>query len=326
MKTRLGKITMGALVALALFGQPTICFAADEAKKDEGTKLEGSITFSGAWALYPMVVRWAEEFKKANPGVKMEVAAGGAGKGVADALSETVDIGMVSRDLNPAEIEKGAWFIAVTKDAVVPVVSTYNPLLKKLKEHGIKKETFIEIWMKGTAKSWSQILGTSVNAPVNVYTRSDACGAAEIWAKYLGGKQEDLQGTGVYGDPGLAEAVKKDFTGIGYNNIGFAYNPKTGKPIEGPAIVPIDLNGDGKISKEEDFYADRASIVKAIAEGVYPSPPARDLYLVCKGKPKKELTLAFLNWVLTEGQKFVPEGGYVNLPEAKLAEQLKKLK
>ena len=39
------------------------------------------------------------------------------------------------------------------------------------------------------------------------------------------------------------------------------------------------------------------SIVRAIANDKYPSPPARDLYFVCKGKPKKELVAAFMKWV-----------------------------
>ena len=33
----------------------------------------------------------------------------------------------------------------------------------------------------------------------------------------------------------------------------------------------------------------------------------------------------FMRWVLTDGQRFVPESGYVNLDAAQLAEQLAKL-
>jgi len=55
------------------------------------------------------------------------------------------------------------------------------------------------------------------------YTRSDACGAAENVAKFFGKKQEDLLGVGVFGDPGLAQAVKKDPLGIGINNIGLRF-------------------------------------------------------------------------------------------------------
>lgn len=70
--------------------------------------------------MYPMVVKWAEEFQKVYPKVRIDVSAGGAGKGMSDVLSGMVDIGNVSRDIYSAEIEKGAFWVPVTKDAVVP--------------------------------------------------------------------------------------------------------------------------------------------------------------------------------------------------------------
>ena len=42
--------------------------------------IEGSIRISGPWALYPMVVKWAEEFKRIHPKVRIDISAGGAGK------------------------------------------------------------------------------------------------------------------------------------------------------------------------------------------------------------------------------------------------------
>jgi phosphate transport system substrate-binding protein len=68
--------------------------------------LEGNITISGAFALYPMAVKWAEEFKKLHPKVKIDLSAGGAGKGMTDAIAKVVDIGMVSREIYPEEIKK----------------------------------------------------------------------------------------------------------------------------------------------------------------------------------------------------------------------------
>jgi len=61
--------------------------------------------------------------------VAIDVQAGGAGKGIADALAGMVDIGMVSRDIQPAEVQKGVLALAVTKDGVVPTVSAANPNL-----------------------------------------------------------------------------------------------------------------------------------------------------------------------------------------------------
>jgi phosphate transport system substrate-binding protein len=275
-------------------------------------KLEGRLSLSGAFALYPMAVKWAEEFKKINPGVKIDISAGGAGKGITDVLNNMVDIGMVSRDINPEELKKGAFGIAVTKDAVVAVISAQNPALNEVLAVGLKPEAGGDIWITGKYKSWSQAFNIKSKVPMHIYTRSDACGAAEVWAKYFGKKQEDLLGSGVFSDPGLALAVKKDPIGIGFNNIGYAYDFNTKKQIAGIRVLPLDLNKNGKIDPEENFYDSMNDLIDAIAKGLYPSPPARDLYFVTNGKPS-ELVAEFVKWSLTDGQRFVNEAGYINL-------------
>jgi len=314
MKRLLGGIVAFALISmLAVPAPPT------------GQELSGTITLSGAWALYPMAVKWGEEFGKLHPKVRIDVQAGGAGKGIADALAGAVDLGMVSREIHPAEVEKGAFAIAVCKDGVVPTISDKNPLLSRILGSGLKKEGFIAVWIMETAKTWGDALGTADKAALHVYTRSDACGAAETWAAFLEKRQEDLKGIGVYGDPGLAEAVRRDPLGIGFNNINFAYDAKTLKPLAGIMILPVDLDGSGKIEPAESFYQDRDAITAAIARGAYPSPPARDLYLVSKGRPQTPLQVEFLRWVLNEGQKFVPETGYIGLSPEKLADGWKRI-
>ena len=289
-------------------------------------KLEGRLSFSGAFALYPMAVKWAEEFKKANPAVKIDISAGGAGKGMTDVLNNMVDIGMVSREIYPEEVKKGAFGFAVTKDAVVAVMSASNPSLNEVLAVGLKPDAANNIWITGKYKTWGQAFNSKSNAPIHIYTRSDACGAAEVWAKYFGKKQEDLLGSGVFGDPGLALAVKKDPIGIGFNNIGYAYDFNTKKQISGIRVVPIDLNKNGRIDPEENFYDSMNDLIDAIAKGKYPSPPARDLYFVTNGKPKNKLVNAFLKWVLADGQKYVNETGYINLSKDIIDKGLNNLK
>lgn len=123
------------------------------------------------------------------------------------------------------------------------------------------------------------------------------------------------------GDPGIAETVRQDRLGIGYNNIGFAYDLSGGQPVDGLRIIPLDLNGDGQISDDENFYGDLTSITTAIAGGRYPSPPARPLYLVTKGQPNAA-EVAFMRWVLQDGQAFVGAAGYVQLPADQLEASL----
>ena len=313
-------LSAGALVALAVLAAG-LSKAAPEPQKAEKV---GTIRLSGAWALYPMAARWAEVYQRENPAVRVDVSGGGAGKGAADVLSGLVDIGMVSRSIQPAETEKGGFGVPVVKDAVVPVVNAANPVLKDLQESGITREAFIRAWMKADLRTWGELAGTNAPDAVHVFTRSDACGAAETWAKYLGGKQEDLKGVGVPSDPAIAQKVIGDKLGIGYNNLNYAYDAATRKPLEGLAIVPIDVNGNGKLDDAESFYATKEELLNAIMDGRYPSPPARDLYFLTKGKPSG-LVREFIIWTLTDGQKYADGSGYLPLADTQRQEVLKGL-
>ena len=289
-------------------------------------KNSGQISISGAFALYPMVIRWADEYRKINPGVRFDISAGGAGKGISDVLNGMVEIGMVSREIYPEELKKGAFPVAVTKDAVVAVVNESNPALNDIMTKGLKKDAANNIWITGRYTTLAQAFGAKQLSPIHIYTRSDACGAAEMWAKFFGKKQEDLLGVGVFGDPGLAQAVRKDPLGVGFNNIGYAYDATTRKQIKGLRVVPVDLNNNGKIDSDEDFYASLDDLIAAIASGKYPSPPSRELFFVMKGNPKNNRVLTeFIRWVLTDGQKFVNEAGYISLPKEKIDSEQKKL-
>ena len=299
-------------------GQPT--------SQSESGDLEGTITISGAFALYPMMTRWAEEFQKLHPNVKFDISAGGAGKGMTDAISGAVDIGMVSREVKKEEVAQGAYGVAVTKDGVFPVINAENPVLADILAKGITKDTFIKIYITGEITTWGQVVGKpEITDEIHVYTRSDAAGAPEMWAKYLGDmKQEDLLGIGVNADPGVLEAVLKDPLGIGYNNLGYAFDLASDKPVKGAVIVPVDINGNG-VADDDELIETMKEAIDAVATGKYPSPPARLLNLVTKDKPGG-LVQAFIQWILTDGQAFVAEGGFVQLTPEQLAESLEKVK
>jgi phosphate transport system substrate-binding protein len=312
------------IVGLCLLMVISACSANTPAPS--GDAYQGTITISGAFALYPMMQRWAEEFHSLHPGVEFDISAGGAGKGMTDVLSGAVDIGMISRDITSDEVAKGAHGIAVTKDAVFPTANAENPVLQDLFAQGIKQETFEGIFITGQITNWGQVVGRpEITDEIHVYTRSDSCGAADIWSKYLGNKkQEDLLGIGVSGDPGIVEAVANDPLGIGYNNLNYAFDITTGNPVSGIAVVPIDVNVNGKADPDE-IYKTNAEAVATISSGKYPSPPARLLYLATKGKPSG-LSQAFLEWILMDGQKYVSESGYIQLTQTQLDDSLSRVR
>ena len=317
---------MHKIIAVLILSMLCLGCSRESKSHDNTGGMEGTISLSGAFALYPLANKWAEEFKKKYPHVRFNISAGGAGKGVADALAQAVDLGMVSREVKEEEFKNGAWAIAVTKDAVIPTVNIKNPVLPELKKSGLSQEVFKKIFNTGEIKTWDKATNTNITAPINVYTRSDAAGAAATWAKYVGGKEQDeLNGIGVFGDPGLAEAVKNDLHGIGYNNIIFVYDLDSKLKYPGIEVIPIDVNGDHNLTEDELFYDNLDQLIAAISDGRFPSPPARELYFVSKGKPENEIVRTFLTWVLTEGQSFVTETGYIKLPDEKVQNELLKL-
>jgi len=292
----------------------------------QSSDLSGTISVSGAFALYPMMTTWGEEFQKIHPNVQFDISGGGAGKGMTDVLSGAVDIGMVSRAVKPEEESQGAYAIGVVKDAVFLVVNKSNPVLADIMAKGITQDTLSKIFITGEIKTWGEVVGKpEITDEIHVYTRSDSAGAADVWAQFLGGTgQANLVGIGVNADPGLLEAVINDPLGIGYNNLGYAFDQTTGKPPIGATVAPIDINGNG-VADADEIISSLAEATDAVATGKYPSPPARVENLVTKGKPSG-LVQAFITWILTDGQKFVPVDGYVQLQPDQLEESLTKVK
>ena len=313
---RMSKIAAMIVVLVACAGivRPTTAVAQE---------LKGTISLSGAWAVYPTAVAWAEAFQKKNPGVKINVSAGGAGKGVSDVIAGLVDIGMVSRDPDPAELTRGISTVYVLHDAVYPIVSAKNPHLRELTTKGIPKKTWEDIYLAGTISSWDAVTGKKTNKALHVYTRSDSCGAAASWAKFIDKKQEDLKGVGVYADPGILEAVRRDPLGLGYSNFSYVFG-RNGKVIEGIILVPIDTNANGKADPNERFR-NRTEAVAALDAGTY--PVARKNYFFMKGAGSP-LTREFIRFCLSsEGTVIVTQvGTSLPVPAKERAQILKQIR
>lgn len=309
------KLISGLVVIGVLLSSYAMGFSEDK-------ELEGAVTLSGAWAIYPTAVAWAEAFQKLHPKVKIDVSAGGAGKGAADAIAGLVDIGMVSRDPDPAEIKKGIVPVYILHDAVFPVTSDKNPILADLLKKGVKRQTFIDIYISGIISSWDEVIGRKVDKKIHVYTRSDSCGAAQSWAVYLSKKQEDLRGVGIYGDPGLLEAAKRDPVGLGFNNFSYIF-ARDGTVVKGAKIVPIDSNENG-IADPDEIYENREQAIKAIRLKRYPA--TRKNYFFVKGKPQG-LVKEFIEFSLSEeGAKIVDEiGASLSLPSSEREKVLRDL-
>lgn len=296
-----------------------------ESEAGSSSELSGTLSISGAFALYPMMTIWAEEFTKLHPDVQFDVQGGGAGKGMTDTIAGAVDIGMISRNIKEEETAQGIFWVSVTKDAVFPIINAENPVAAQILEKGISQEVFNKIYITGEITTWGEVVGDpSITDKINVFTRSDASGAAEQWAKYAGGEaQEDLLGIGVNGEPSMLDTVLKDPLGIGFGNLNSIFDLSSGNLVPGIVIPPVDINSNGAVDAGE-LYKVKEDAFGAVADGTYPSPPSRFENLATLGKPEG-LELEFIKWILTDGQQYLEAAGFVPLTPEQQAESLAKL-
>jgi phosphate transport system substrate-binding protein len=292
------------------------------------------IKISGANALQPMMEIWAKEYQKLHPDIRIDVSGGGAGKGMTEAIAGVVDIGMYSKDISQNDIANGVFWVSVASDAVIATMNAQNPVKDRILAKGVTKaqlrDIFTKVYSNRTIKTWGDLIGdpNASSERIWVFTRQDSCGAAEMWAKYLGKYlQDNLTATADAAqieDAGVRTAVQGNVNSIGYNNINTVYDMQTKLPYAGILPIPLDLNGNGILDANESFYGNSSSIVNAIRTHIYPWPPARNLHLVTKhnftGAAKD-----FVNWILTDGQQYVETSGYLQLPQATLQEQIQYL-
>jgi len=286
-----------------------------------------TIKVSGAYSLYPMMVVWAQQYHSLHPDINIDVSSGGAGKGMADALAGSVNLGMVSRDVTTAEANQGIVAVAVVEDAVLATINTENPVLNTILEKGLTKQQLREIFINYSISTWGQLVGDANNTdPIKVYSRSDPCGAAEAWVKYLGDyTQDDIptieQITKVKGDDSMSKSIAGDPLGIGYSNVNYIYSNSTKAPKEGITVVPLDLNENRTIDPDESFYESRDDVVNAELNNTLPSPPSRLVYLVTLNN-FTGATKDFVQWILTDGQQYTFANGYGAVPIDILDDQL----
>ncbi len=66
------------IIGIIVFGTSLLlagCGSRGEVKRDAGGKqvLSGYITLSGAFALYPLAIQWADEFHRLHPDVDIDI-------------------------------------------------------------------------------------------------------------------------------------------------------------------------------------------------------------------------------------------------------------
>ena len=69
----------------------------DKIQSETKSNIAGNFSISGAYALYPLVQKWSDDFMKIYPSVKIVVASEGTGEGIDNLLAKKAQLAMISR-------------------------------------------------------------------------------------------------------------------------------------------------------------------------------------------------------------------------------------
>jgi phosphate transport system substrate-binding protein len=252
------------------------------------------------------------EFQKTHPYVKFKLNVNGSGQGLRDILAGNVDLAMISEEI-PKRKDSLLWIAPVARLGVVPVISAKNPYLKEIMEEGITRDNLIDLFSGRNTKTWSDLSGKPGKDPVKVYIRGDSAGSTGTLARYLWINRKEIKGTPVMGEKELVNQVKDDPLALSYCNFIYAFDPGKKAFLDDLKVVPINLFGKEKLGTNAKLFDSYEHLQRAMWLGRYPCSLIRNLYLVSNGKPRTREMVDFMYWIVTDGQHFVPENGYIEL-------------
>jgi phosphate transport system substrate-binding protein len=268
------------------------------------------INITGTRFFYPLVEKWAAEFKKENPDVEIIVQFG----------IQNADISMTGTPVDKENPEKGNYSV-VSKFAVVPIINERNPAWAELQKRGLSNADFEKIYFRGDQQQNSFATNSGVTVPIRVYTRG-ACASA-TFSKHFGKQINDLANldTKIADDKVLLQNVLNDSLGVAYNNLGFVYDLQTRKQKPGIKVVPVDLNGNGKIDSDESFYDNLDQLIQKLETAHIDLPPVgKQVFVYKEDKPEVK---AFVKWVQTKGQQYNHSLGFLNAQQLQNTAQAK---
>ncbi len=289
------------MLLTTLFGDPVPGYSAALCQAGDSLKVECTPQ------LEKLVSTWINEFNSANKGVAVIKEVPVTGKYLQ---------GSTIAFLPEAEIVNGEhdanWKLVVSHDAVIPVISSQNPLLEKIRSTGFKPSDFEKLIKNPGIILWSDIIDGAPQKPVTLYIQDDRTVKSGITAFTMA--VENLTKTDSYIKTGLMiSTVSKDVWSIGFCRLADAI--KAGDPSTGSSVtfLPIDRNSNGKIDSFENIYQSSQTLLRGVWSGRYPHSLSGNIYAAGSKKPTDKNVLSFLKWIISTGDKSTISTGFSQL-------------
>lgn len=281
----------------------------DEAKFK--LSLKGSISVFSTPDLFNLTTNWADEFCNLNPNVKIKVNKV-TENFMADILNVRKSLGFISSDhFSVLDIEP-RWDIVIGRDVIVPIISSKNPFIEEINQQGISSEEFAVFFKNHKMQQWGTLLNIKQNASVNYYMVKDES-VNSVVADFMNVNKIAINGIEVDTEEELIASIQNDPYAIGFCKMISILNTDNQRLVNNIQLLPIDRNGNGEVDYIENIYDDLNVLSRGVWIGKYPRTLFSNIFSVSTVQPTNEIEVAFLNWILTDGQDLLGSSGYSNL-------------
>jgi phosphate transport system substrate-binding protein len=265
---------------------------------DKIIKIDGSST------VFPITEAVAEEFQKANKGVKVTVGISGTGGGFKKFCRGETDLQDASRPILKKEMdackEAGIEYfeLPVAYDALTVMVNPKNDWVKTMTVAELKK-----IWepaAQGKITKWNQVNPKWPDAPIKLYGAGSDSGTFDYFTEAVVGKAKSSRGdyTASEDDNVLVQGISNDKNALGY--FGFAYYAENPTKLK---AVAVD-GGKGPVMPASE----------TVENGTY-NPLSRPIFIyVSKKSSAKPEVKAFVDYYLKNAAPLVKQVKYIPLP------------
>jgi len=287
---------------------------------------EGSINLYSSPDLYNLTMKWADEYTNQNPKVKINVIKS-ANNDIAGMLNKGGGIGFIADESFASFNNQSIWNMVVGRDLIVPVMNAANPFRDEIYRKGITSEKFAQMLENPEKQNWGMLFGNGQNKsdiPLHYYIMNDRSTLSGV-ENFLNTNRFNNSGIKTATGQEMISAIQKDPNALGFCKLIQIMDLKNQSLAENIKLVPIDKNGNGKIDYMENIYENLQEFSRGVWIGKYPGALAGTIYSVSSKKPKSETELAFLTWVLTDGQQFLNANGYNDLVLNERQSQLDKV-
>lgn len=290
-----------------------------EVTSKKNASQQESITISCAPELYSMASQWVSEYAILKPEMQIKLVE------VSDNSANSVEnLSFVSTQSMQSNNNEPNWKLVIGRDVIVPVVNAGNPYFAKLTREGISQEKLAQMFNNLDKQNWGTLLADGKNAVIHIYVSNDESVKAGV-SKFLHSSQIPESGIILGTNDEVVSAIQKDPYAIGFCKAIHVMAPDNQGFVENIKMLPIDKNGNGTIDYMEDIYGDANSFLRGVWIGKYPKTLYSNIYAVSKVQPTGENEIAFLSWVLTDGQQYLNSNGYCALVNTESQSQINKI-